>query len=81
MQTWPIQEAKSHFSAVIDCALTQGAQLVTRRGNEIAVIMSVKDYEHLRGKNNQLIDLLINAPKGDALEIERSNATIRDMVL
>lgn len=81
MQTWPIQQAKSHFSTVIDCALTQGAQLLTRSGNEVAVIMSVKDYEQLSGEKGNLMDLLMNAPKGDALSIERSNEAIRDIVL
>lgn len=72
MQTWQIQEAKSHFSAVIDSAMTQGAQLVTRRGQNVAVILSIKDYEQMSGKKNSLMSLLMNAPKGEALEIDRS---------
>lgn len=81
MQTWQIQEAKSHFSEVVDLAITQGAQLVTRRGNEVAVILSVKDYEQISGKKSNLLDTLINAPKGEALNIERSNEFIRDIAL
>jgi prevent-host-death family protein len=81
MQTWQIQEAKSHFSAVVDCAISQGAQLVTRRGNNVAVIMSVKDYEQLSGEKGNLMDVLMNAPKGETLSIERSNEVIRDILL
>ncbi len=81
MQTWQIQEAKSHFSEVVDLAITQGAQLVTRRGNEVAVILSVKDYEQISGKKSNLLDTLLNAPKGEDLNIARSNESIRDIVL
>ena len=71
MQTWQIQEAKSHFSMVIDCAMTQGAQLVTRRGQNVAVILSVKDYEQMSGQKSSPISLMMNAPKGEALETDR----------
>lgn len=81
MQTWQIQQAKSHFSEVIDMAITQGAQLVTRRGNEVAVILSVKDYEQISGRSNHLLDTLLNAPKGDDLVVERSNESIKDLAL
>jgi prevent-host-death family protein len=81
MQTWQIQEAKSHFSAVIDCAIAQGAQLVTRRGQNVAIILSVKDYEQMSGNKSNLMNVLMNAPKGDVLTIERANEGVRDIVL
>lgn len=81
MQTWQIQEAKSHFSEVVDLAITQGAQMVTRRGNEVAVILSVKDYEQISGKKSNLLDTLLNAPKSEDLNIARSSESIRDLVL
>lgn len=81
MQTWQIQEAKSHFSAVIDCAITQGAQLVTRRGQDVAVILSVKDYEQMSGRKSNLMDVLMNAPKGEELTIDRFDETVRDLLL
>lgn len=79
MQSWQIQEAKSHFSAVVDLAITQGVQLVTRRGNTVAVIMSVKDYEQMSGKKSNLMAVLMNASKGEALIIERSDDPVRDI--
>ncbi len=81
MKTWQIQEAKSHFSEVIDQTMTQGAQLITRRGKEVAVILSLKDYEQMQSKSNNLMATLLNAPKGDALEINRSDEPIRDLAL
>jgi prevent-host-death family protein len=81
MQTWQIQEAKSHFSEVVDLAITQGAQRVTRRGKEVAVILSLKDYERISGKKNNLLNMLLNAPKGEALNLERSAEPVRELVL
>lgn len=80
MKSWQVQEAKSHFSEVIDLAITQGAQIVTRRGNEVAVILSVEDYEKITGKNN-LLATLMNAPRGEDLNISRNDEPIRELTL
>jgi hypothetical protein len=66
---------------VIDCAIAQGAQLVTRRGQNVAIILSVKDYEQMSGNKSNLMNVLMNAPKGDVLTIERANEGVRDIVL
>lgn len=33
-KTWQLHDAKNKFSEVVDYAITQGAQIVTRRGVE-----------------------------------------------
>ena len=38
-KTWQVQEAKAQFSALLDATLTEGPQVVTRRGIETAVIV------------------------------------------
>lgn len=76
MHTWQIQEAKSHFSEVIECATREGAQLITKRGKEAAVILSAQEYRALTQKQNT-IDLLLNAPKCDELELQRVAEPIR----
>jgi hypothetical protein len=35
MHTWQPQDAKSRFSEVVDLMLTEGPQLVTRRGSDV----------------------------------------------
>ena len=81
MHTWQLQEAKSRFSEVVDLTLTEGPQLVTRRGEEAVVILAAADYRRLVGEAPNLIDHLINAPRGEALAIERSVEPIRDLSL
>jgi prevent-host-death family protein len=81
MQTWQLQEAKSRFSEVVDLTLKEGPQLVTRRGEEAVVMVAAKDYRRLTGKTMDLMDCLLNAPRGEALNLERSEESIRELGL
>lgn len=81
MHTWRLQEAKSRFSEVVDLTLKEGPQLVTRRGEEAVVILSAKDYRRLSGQTTNLMDCLLNAPRGEPLVFDRSPEQIRDLVL
>ena len=81
MHTWQLQEAKSRFSEVVDLTLKEGPQLVTRRGKEAVVILAAKDYRRLSGQTTNLIDCLLNAPRGEPLVFDRSQEPIRDLVL
>jgi prevent-host-death family protein len=40
MRTWQLRTAKSRFSEVLDLAVKEGPQLVTRRGEEVVVVLS-----------------------------------------
>ena len=81
MHTWQLQEAKSHFSEVVDLTLTEGPQLVTRRGQEVVVIVAARDYRRLSGETPSLRATLLNAPRGDVPDLERSREPVRDLVL
>ena len=81
MHTWQLQEAKSRFSEVVDLTLKEGPQLVTRRGEEAVVILAAKDYRRLSGQTTNLMDCLLNAPRGEPLVLDRSRESIRDLVL
>jgi antitoxin Phd len=81
MHTWQLQEAKSRFSEVVDLTLKEGPQLVTRSGEEAVVILAAKDYRRLSGQTTNLMDCLLNAPRGEPLVLDRSRESIRDLVL
>lgn len=38
--TWQLQTAKNRFSEVVDAALTQGAQIVTRHGKPLVKVVA-----------------------------------------
>ncbi len=79
MHSWQPQEAKSRFGEIVDLTLTEGPQLVTRRGSDAVVILAVADYPRLVGDAPNLIDHLLSAPRGEALAITRSKQPIRDL--
>ncbi|HWK45355.1 MAG TPA: type II toxin-antitoxin system Phd/YefM family antitoxin [Stellaceae bacterium] len=45
MDTWSLQDAKARFSEVVDRALTDGPQVVTRRGENTVVIISYENFK------------------------------------
>lgn len=51
MHKWPIQDAKAHFSEMLRASLTQGAQIISLRGKEIAVLIPIAEWQRLQ-KNN-----------------------------
>ena len=47
IKKWPVQDAKSRFSEFLDTTLTEGPQIVTRRGTETAVLVPIKQWRRL----------------------------------
>ncbi len=48
MKTWPVQDAKARFSELLDACLSEGPQLVTKRGAEAAVLVPMREWQRLR---------------------------------
>lgn len=48
MHTWPVQDAKARFSEFLDACLSEGPQMVTRRGAEAAVLVPVGEWRRLQ---------------------------------
>lgn len=48
MHTWPVQDAKARFSEFLDACLTEGPQMVTRRGTEAAVLVPIQTWRRLQ---------------------------------
>ena len=80
---WQLQEAKSKFSNLINQALQKGPQIITRHGKEVAVIMSIAEYQKITKPPKPLIDLLLESPLVDSgIEIVRDkNDYGRDLSL
>ncbi len=79
MQTWPVQDAKARFSEFLDACLSDGPQLVTRRGTEAAVLVPVDEWRRLsaaaRPSLKQL--LLSDAARGELVIPARGAARRR----
>jgi prevent-host-death family protein len=65
MMDWPLQDAKNHFSKVVQRARSEGPQVVTLRGERAAVVLSASDYDALRAGRPTLVDDLLSGPAWD----------------
>ena len=80
--TWKLQDAKNRFSEVVNEAARSGPQIVTRRGKEAAVVMSVEDYRRLVRPEVDLVEFLRTSPMcGIELDVERSKEPSREINL
>ena len=77
---WQLLEAKSNFSQVVEEAIEKGPQIVTRRGEEVVVILSSKDYLRLKKSQMSLSDFFRQSPLfGVELDLERDHTFPRDV--
>jgi antitoxin Phd len=67
-----VQDAKQRFSELIRTAQADGPQVVTRHGEEIAVVIGITDYRRLKGETVEFKDYLRAGPAFDDLDLERS---------
>jgi antitoxin Phd len=69
---WKLQDAKSRFSELFNRALTEGAQVVSRRGKQKVVVIAKEEYDRLTGLHGSLSEFLLNSPlAGSELDLER----------
>lgn len=62
MNTWPVQDAKARFSELLDACISEGPQVVTRRGAETAVLIPIAEWKRLRdAARPSLKELLLSA--------------------
>ena len=79
MRTWQLQEAKNKFSEVVDGAINDGPQVVTRRGVETAIVLSYAEYRKILAGDQKLSDFFGQSPlAGVDLDLERDKSPVRD---
>ena len=64
-KNWQLQEAKNQFSTVVEKALTDGYQVVTRHGQPAVVVISVEDFRKLKPRAESLSKFLAASPLRD----------------
>jgi prevent-host-death family protein len=79
---WQLQEAKNRFSEVVNRALTEGPQTVTRHGEEVVVVLSKAEYNRLKKTQPSLLEFFRSSPLvGVNLDLERDSSMPRDIDL
>ena len=66
MNAWPVQDAKSRFSELLDACVNEGPQLVTRRGAETAVLIPIAEWKRLSNAARPTLKSLLLTEAGRA---------------
>lgn len=62
-KSWQLQEAKNRFCEVVDRAIADGPQTVTRHGKAAVVILSAAEYAASVAPRKSLVNLLRECPE------------------
>ena len=81
-QTWSVADAKARLSELLDHAINDGPQAITRRGQEIAVVVSIEEWRRKTTRSGSLAEFLASSPLRDSdLDVERIDAPPRNVAL
>jgi prevent-host-death family protein len=79
---WQVQEAKQRFSEVLRAVESGEPQIVTKHGEEVAVLIDIAEYRRLRGETLGFMDYLMAGPLiDDDLDLGRRNGPPREIDL
>jgi prevent-host-death family protein len=77
---WQVQEAKQRFSELVRQARDDGPQVVTKHGQEVAVVVAMEDYRRLTGRTD-FKQVLVSVPDLSGLDLDRSLEPARSVEL
>jgi len=77
---WQLQDAKNKLSELIERAIHDGPQEITRRGKKTAVVLSFQEYVRLL-KGAESLDRFFQKSPLRGLSIERTKDTPREVDL
>jgi prevent-host-death family protein len=87
--SWQVQEAKQRFSEVLRAVRRDGPQVITRHGEDVAVVIDIDEYRRLTTPRRNLTEILLGPPHFDdvtlgvmeQVEAERKTEFPRDVDL
>ncbi len=81
-RAWTVADAKARFSQVIDRALTEGPQLVTRNGRKAVIVVSAEEWERRTRRKGNLAEFFAASPlRNSGIDLERLNDPPREIEL
>ena len=72
---WQLQTAKAKFSQLVQKAIEEGPQTVTRHGKAVAVVLSADEYHKLQARRPSVLEVLMSGPEG---ELELPSRTMQE---
>lgn len=80
MTTWQATKAKAQLSAVMDRAVSEGPQRLTRRGRGSFILVTEEEWKKRTTPKETLGEFLMRSPlRGSGIKIERIKGGLRDV--
>lgn len=70
---WSVQNAKSRFSELLDTSIHSTPQIISKRGQEVAVLVSIEEWQRLKAQAKPSLKelLLSDMARTDELVLPR----------
>ena len=78
-QRWSLRDARARFGHVVDQAAQSGPQIITRRGEDVAVVLAIGEYPRLVAGRGALSAFFRRSPLAGAdLDLTRDRGGERE---
>jgi antitoxin Phd len=78
--TWKMTDAENRLTEVVDLALSEGPQTITRR-NDTLILISAAEFADLTGHRPRFKDDLAQGDSFEGLDLARDQSSGRDIEL
>ena len=80
VRTWQLKDARANFSTLVNKAISDGPQIVTRHGKKAVVVVSLEEWMRRERHRGDLIEFFANSPlREEAIEIKRQRDYPREI--
>jgi prevent-host-death family protein len=70
--SWTVAEAKAKFSEIIERAMSEGPQTITRKGRTAAVVVGAEEWQRKTRRVGNLAEFFAASPlRGSRLKVQR----------
>ena len=81
-QNWTVAEAKAKFSEVIERAMSEGPQTITRNGRTAAMVVGAEEWQQKTKRVGNLAEFFAASPlRGSGLKVPRLRGRPRKISL
>ncbi|MEJ2733128.1 MAG: type II toxin-antitoxin system Phd/YefM family antitoxin [Anaerolineae bacterium] len=78
IRSWQLQEAKNKLSRVVQDAMNEGPQIITKHGVEVAIVISYAEYQKMIASRGKLSTFFQDSPlAGVELDLARDKSEAR----
>lgn len=79
---WTVAEAKAKFSEIIDRAMSEGPQTITRKGRTAAVVVGAEEWQRKTKRTGNLAEFFAGSPlRRSELKVPRRKSRPRKIDL